>query len=632
MNPIQNQQPQNQSLGDQSFVSSPLQNNVSQVSTPPSNGAYTQQPPRANTSSNDPVTEPLEQPVSSPADHQIEETNLSTLSNLQPVTQGPLPEIAESTNSSSQIDNNSFSAFVESGSSSKANPTPAEITRSPASIEPVAAAVPTTSPTIPATSPYSATSEIDTWASGGNLSSSPKPQQIVSSPTNTTASSSNSTLQNRVTSGNTSALKTNDVINENSYNKNNVNNSSRKKRNNRKPSSIDRSRSNSFNIKDSSPNDNSEIKDEVIAEIEQLVAKVEETEFMPIELKERALRSVERLRRMARRGSYTGEFETVEKYVYWITSIPWGQYSQDNLEVSNAKRLMDQTHYGMNTVKNLVLDYLAVMQLQLANGNGEKQDQNLAAGDMAVLRGSSANAPVMIFVGLQGVGKTSIAKSIANAMDREFIRVAVGAVGSVQALRGQSKAFLDAEPGGIIKGLTRAKTMNPVILLDEIDKASGNSGLLNDIMAALLEILDPEQNSTFIDHYIDYPVDLSKVFFICTANNLGTLSAALLDRMEVIRFTSYTDEEKIVIAKNYSMPKVIKNSGLRNDQLIVEEAVWPILVRPVGFDAGLRQLERNLATMTRSVARRIVEGRETSITITPENVREFVLPDQGPLS
>jgi ATP-dependent Lon protease len=381
--------------------------------------------------------------------------------------------------------------------------------------------------------------------------------------------------------------------------------------------------------------------DEVIAEIEELDQKVRSSQ-MPEDLKEKAYRSIQRLRRMAKRGSYTGEFETVEKYIYWITSIPWGEMTNDTLDISNAKRIMDSSHYGMETVKNLVLDYLAVMQLQRKQGvtnvdhtpsdNVQLNGNANGVPEMGILRGSSANAPVMLFVGLQGVGKTSIAKSIAQAMGRKFIRVSVGAVGSVTALRGQSKAFLDAEPGQIIKALTRTHSMNPVILLDEIDKASGNSGLLNDIMAALLEILDPEQNATFQDHYLDYPVDLSKVFFICTANNLGTLSAALLDRMEVIRFTSYTDEEKTIIAKNYTMPNVLKNMGIGGDQLIIDEAVWPILVRPVGFDAGLRQLERNIATMVRAVARKIVEGAPTPVHITVENVREFVLPDQGPLS
>mgnify|MGYP001354308970 CR=1 FL=1 len=368
------------------------------------------------------------------------------------------------------------------------------------------------------------------------------------------------------------------------------------------------------------------INDEVIGEIEALVSKINSVP-LPLDIKDSALRSIERLRRMAKKGSYSSEFETVDKYVEWVTSIPWGKVSKDNLDIINAKRLMDSSHYGMNTVKELILDYLAVMQLK-QNGSSI---ENVNEG-MSVLRGSSANAPVMLFTGLQGVGKTSIAKSIANAMGRKFVRVSLGAIGSVQYLRGVPKSLPDSEPGQIIKALVRAGTMNPVILLDEIDKSSGSSGLLYDVMAALLEILDPEQNSHFIDHYIDYPIDLSNVFFICTSNNLGSLSAALLDRMEVIRFTSYTDEEKIVIAKQYSLPKVLKNMNISDDKLVIEEEVWPMLVRPVGYDAGLRQLERNLATLVRKVARMIIEGTPTPIVVNKDNLRQFVLPDQGPLS
>jgi ATP-dependent Lon protease len=356
--------------------------------------------------------------------------------------------------------------------------------------------------------------------------------------------------------------------------------------------------------------------DSVISEIEELDRKVSAS-AMPQELKDRAKRGIERLRRMANRGSYSGEFETVDKYVYWLTSIPWGSVTSDNLDITNAKQIMDSTHYGMNTVKDLILDYLAVMQLNAS----KTQDITF-----------KPTSPIMLFVGLQGVGKTSIAKSIAQSMGRKFTRVSLGALGNVQALRGQSKAFLDAEPGQIVKALIRTGSMNPVVLLDEIDKVSGNSGLLNDVMAALLEILDPEQNTHFMDHYIDHPIDLSQVFFICTANNLGSLSAALLDRMEIIRFTSYTDEEKVVIAKNYSLPKVIKNTGIDQSQVMIDEDVWPLLVRPVGYDAGLRQLERNLATLIRSAARMIIEGAQPPIKVTKDNLREFVLPDQGPLS
>lgn len=346
---------------------------------------------------------------------------------------------------------------------------------------------------------------------------------------------------------------------------------------------------------------------------------------IPDGLLESTQRSIERLKRMANRGNFSSEFESVDKYVDWITKVPWGKLTEDNLDIANAKRVMDSSHYGIDTVKDVILDYISVMKLR-----GDKA--YLEEKDTSKLRGNSANAPVMIFVGLQGVGKTSIAKSIAQAMGRQFVRISLGAIGSVQILRGQSKVFTDAEPGQIVKALIRAGSMNPLILFDEIDKVSGSGGLLSDVMASLLEILDPEQNSHFLDHYIDYPVDLSQVFFICTANNLGGLSAALLDRMEVIRFTSYTDEEKTVIAKNYSLPKVIQNTGIRTDQIVIDDSIWPLLVRPVGFDAGLRQLERNIATMIRSAARMIVEGTPTPITINSENLKQFVLPDQGPLS
>jgi len=386
-------------------------------------------------------------------------------------------------------------------------------------------------------------------------------------------------------------------------------------------------------------------KTQYIEEIEKLAQKVDSSP-LPHDLALKAKLSIERLRRIAKLGGYSQEFEIVEKFIYWITSIPWRKTTQDTLDIPNAKVIMNKTHYGMETVKELILDYLAVMKTKtssnernepvygVSNPSNGTQNTNPQTGDgqMAILRSSSANAPVMLFVGLQGVGKTSIAKSIAQAMGRKFIRVSLGAIGDVDVLRGQSKSIPGAEPGQIIKALVRTQSMNPIILLDEVEKASGNKALLSDIMAALLEILDPEQNSAFVDRYIDYPVDLSRVFFICTANNLGTLSTALLDRMEIIRFSSYTDEEKESIAKNYSMPKVLENTGLGAENIVIDEKVWPLLIRPVGFDAGLRQLERNLATLVRRVARRILEGAQPPITITPENLREFVLPDQGPLS
>ena len=367
---------------------------------------------------------------------------------------------------------------------------------------------------------------------------------------------------------------------------------------------------------------NNQVADGILSEILQLQNKLTSSKT-PIELKEETMRSIQRLERMAKWGNYSSEFESVDKYVDWITRIPWGSVTQDNLNIQNAKQIMDRSHFGMDTVKNLILDYLSVMQLRKLRGYRE---------DVPMQMDGVAKSPVLLFVGLQGVGKTSIAKSIADSMGRKFARVSLGAIGDVRTLRGVPRHEMDSEPGQIVKALVRTGSMNPVILIDEIEKASGNKGLLNDVMAALLEILDPEQNSTFIDHYIDHPIDLSNVFFICTANNLGGLSAALLDRLEVIRFTSYSDQEKKVIANSYILPRVLSSMGLTTDHLQIADEVWPLLIRPVGFDAGIRQLERNIATLARSVAREIVEGKPMPVVVTPENLKRYVLPDQGPLS
>ena len=358
----------------------------------------------------------------------------------------------------------------------------------------------------------------------------------------------------------------------------------------------------------------------------------------PTDLKNEALRSIERLERSAKRGNYSSEFENVSKYIEWITRVPWGVLSRDNFDLKHAKDLMDSTHYGMDSIKNSILDYLAAMQLKnSSNRNTFSPVQSLGSldqrpMDMANDKFGTAKAPVFLFVGLQGVGKTSIAKSIADAMGRKFVRISLGAIGDVRTLRGTPRYSIDAEPGQVIKALVHSGTMNPVILLDEIEKASGNAGLLNDVMAALLEILDPEQNTSFVDHYVDYPVDLSNVFFICTANNLGGLSAALLDRVEVIRFTSYTDEEKTVIAKKYILPNVLKELNISDEYIRIDDAVWPMIIRPVGFDAGIRQLERNIAAIVRTCSRRIVEGAQIPILITSENVAQYLPQDQGPLS
>jgi len=359
------------------------------------------------------------------------------------------------------------------------------------------------------------------------------------------------------------------------------------------------------------------------------------TSNLPLDLKEETMKNLLRLKSMIKRGVYGSEFDTMIKYVNWITKIPFGAVSKDNLDISNAKRLMDETHYGMDSIKDLILDYLAAMQLENMQRN---RIPTQVATDMSyrpqptVALKPNSKAPVFLFIGLQGVGKTSIAESIAHAMGRKFARISLGAIGDVRTLRGIPKYSIDSEPGQIVKSLIRCGTMNPVILLDEIEKASGNAGLLNDVMAALLEILDPEQNGNFVDHYVDYPIDLSNVFFICTANNLGGLSAALLDRVEIIRFTSYSDEEKEIIAKRYILPKVLQSLQISSEYLRIDDNVWQMIIRPVGFDAGIRQLERNIATIARRAARIIIEGKQIPVVITQENLKQFLNIDQGPLN
>jgi len=359
------------------------------------------------------------------------------------------------------------------------------------------------------------------------------------------------------------------------------------------------------------------------------------TSNLPLDLKEETMKNLLRLKSMIKRGVYGSEFDTMIKYVNWITKIPFGVVSKDNLDISNAKRLMDETHYGMDSIKDLILDYIAAMQLENMQRN---RIPTQVATDMSyrpqptVALKPNSKAPVFLFIGLQGVGKTSIAESIANAMGRKFARISLGAIGDVRTLRGTPRYAIDSEPGQIVKSIIRCGTMNPVILLDEIEKASGNAGLLNDVMAALLEILDPEQNGNFVDHYVDYPIDLSNVFFICTANNLGGLSAAILDRVEIIRFTSYSDEEKEIIAKRYLLPKILQSLQISGEYLQIDDNVWPMIIRPVGFDAGIRQLERNIATIARRAARIIIEGKQIPVVVTQENLKQFLNIDQGPLN
>ncbi|MFZ2664019.1 MAG: AAA family ATPase [Patescibacteria group bacterium] len=348
-------------------------------------------------------------------------------------------------------------------------------------------------------------------------------------------------------------------------------------------------------------------KEFLFEELKTLNKKVEATKGLPLDLKDRLGEMIERLERMANLGHYATEFDTLSRYIEVVTSIPWEVETEDRLDLENAKKALEKNHYGMQYSKDRILEYLSTLILLKKRG-----------------KEAISRSPVLLLVGLQGVGKTTLAYSVAETLGRKFERIAMGGIGSTLELRGKSKAFPESEPGQIIKALIKTGVKNPLILLDEIDKASGEQGLRMDIMAVLLEILDPKQNVAFRDHYVDYPVDLSNVLFICSANNTGTLSAALMDRMEVIKMPSYSDNEKLVIARDYLMPKILENSGLTTGELEIDPDLWPGIVRPFGYDSGIRSLSRTLEAICRKVAKEIVEGNTKKVVITADNLKYYL--------
>lgn len=343
-------------------------------------------------------------------------------------------------------------------------------------------------------------------------------------------------------------------------------------------------------------------------ELAILSEKVEKASGMPDELSERIQQMLRRLNRMAEMGGYAAEFDNISRYIDTVTSIPWAERTEDFLNLEEAKQVLDKNHYGMEDVKELILEYLATMKLLKDRGDED----------------AIAKSPVLLFVGLQGVGKTTLSSSIADALHRKFVRIAMGGIGSTLEIRGKGKGFPEAEPGQIVKSLVRTGVRNPVILLDEIDKSSGQEGLRSDIMAVLLEVLDPNQNIEFRDHYVDFPLNLSEVLFVCSANNLGTISTALLDRMQVIKMPSYTDAEKIVIAQSYLLPKVMARTGLRGGELEFDPNLWPSVVRPFGYDTGIRSLERTLESICRKTAKEIVQGTSEKVYITAQNLKHYL--------
>lgn len=340
-----------------------------------------------------------------------------------------------------------------------------------------------------------------------------------------------------------------------------------------------------------------------LSETDKLNGKLQEAS-LPANLREKAQEQVNRIGLAMKYGGNLSQIDVTEKYIDWITSMPWDKRTQDILDINKAKQVLDQNHFGLEKVKARVLEYLSVLILQ----KQKMPDQVF-------------HAPSLFFVGLAGTGKTTFAKSIAESLGRKFVRIPFGGLSSALDLRGQAKVTPEAEPGMIIRALRRVQSKNPVILLDELDRVTPEAR--GAVMGAMLEILDPGQNVTFTDYYMDYPFDLSEVIFVATANNTTNVATAVLDRLELIQMPSYTDEEKIAIGKRYVLPKYMAELGLTADNLKADDQIWPILVRPLGFEPGIRSLERVVEGIVRKVAFSIVSGQGTTYTISPANLKEF---------
>jgi ATP-dependent Lon protease len=337
------------------------------------------------------------------------------------------------------------------------------------------------------------------------------------------------------------------------------------------------------------------------AEVELLRKRVEEA-TLPDEIRKEADRE---LRRLERLPAAAPDHQVTRSYLELLLELPWEETTPDNLDLNNARQVLDEDHYDLQRIKERIVEHLAVMKLN-----------------------PKANAPILCFVGPPGVGKTSLGQSIARAMGRKFERVSLGGLHDEAELRGHRRTYIGAMPGRIIQALRRAGARNPVLMLDEVDKLGRD--YRGDPAAALLEILDPAQNNTFRDNYLDLPFDLSKVFFITTANTLDTVPGPLLDRMEILRLSGYSEEEKVQIARRYLLPRRLAEAGLTDAQITVPDETIKLVIGRYTREAGVRQLEKTLGTLTRKVAMRFAEGNTEPVTIRPEMLADLLGPERFP--
>ncbi|MEK7441534.1 MAG: endopeptidase La [Chloroflexota bacterium] len=353
-------------------------------------------------------------------------------------------------------------------------------------------------------------------------------------------------------------------------------------------------------------------RDEGSVEAEEFRKKIE-TLNLPEEASKEAARELDRL---AKLPSSSAEYGVIRTYLDWITSLPWNTATTDNLDIAHARAVLDEDHYGLKDIKDRILEFLAVRKLRLERK--EEREKTQLSDHIRRER----EGVILCFVGPPGVGKTSLGQSIARAMGRKFVRLSLGGVRDEAEIRGFRRTYIGSMPGRVIQSLRRTESKNPVFMLDEVDKLA--SDYRGDPASALLELLDPEQNREFRDHYLDVPFDMSQTLFITTANWLETIPGPLRDRMEVLELSSYTENEKLNIAKHYLVPRQIRENGLREKEVKFADDALKTIIRSYTREAGVRHMEREIGSICRKVATRITEGKSKLVKVDADNVKEYL--------